>query len=721
MGTDTSTHSSVQQSVVEQPAPDRPPIDIIIPFYKSADLASTVLDSLRSVGAELAHLRGSVIAINDSPKDADLHACLAAAIRELSESVPCELVTNDTNLGFVASVNVGLRRAIERKHDVILLNSDTVVTRGALSEMQRVAYLDPMTGFVSPRSNNASLCSLPLQKEYRKLGFEASQQMFLELSRYLPDFHFVPTAVGFCLLIKREILEEFGVLDEAYGKGYNEENDLVMRANRCGYRAALANHAWVYHVGSASFSQTARQALPDKNGATLNRRYPEFKTSVDVYEGGPHFEAQGLLAGLLPDRQGRLSVLFDFTSVGPYHNGTFTAAKEILARAVKLWPQFNLYVMGSEQAWRYHKLDRLERVQRIDETARAKFAVALRFGQPFQAEQLFRMSSAAPVNVYAMLDPIAFDCLYLNSRDLETLWRAVFEHADGVIYISDFAGEQFRRRFRLRPGLKELVAYLSLDYRDYRGALAPRNAPGGHILVIGNHFEHKRVSPTVEALSRAFPDQKIAVIGVRDYSRGNVTSYQSGHISEVQMEALWSGASFVIFPSTYEGFGLPIVESMAYQKPILARDLPPARAIRDKMGAERNVILYSSTQDLILRLKQGFPVWQPADHAPSENWEDITERIGEFLNSAVQSFDFENVLVPRLIHMRLLGYRNAMHSASGMHVPPPPRADQLLAHIDEIHRSWSWRLTSPLRLAGGALLRLMPGKKPEKVHRPPMY
>lgn len=718
MGTDTSTRPLVEPYPVDDPAPERPPIDIVLPLYKSADLASALLESLRSVGAELAQLRCSVIAINDSPQDPDLLACLPGAIHELSAFVPCELVANERNLGFVASVNLALRRAVERRHNVILVNSDTVVTRGALTEMQRVAYLDPMTGFVSPRSNNASLCSLPLQEEYRKLGFAASHQKFLELSRFLPDSHFVPTAVGFCLFIKREILEEFGVLDEAYGKGYSEENDLIMRANRCGYRAALANHAWVYHVGGASFSQTAaRHVQQDRNDAILNRRYPEFTASVDAYEGSPHFEAEGLLAGLLPDPQGRLDLLFDFTSVEPYHNGTFTAAKQILARAVNLWPQFNLYVMGSEKAWRYHKLDQIEGVKRVGADSGAKFAVALRFGQPFQAGQLFRLSSAAAVNIYAMLDPIAFDCLYLSDPDLETLWRAVFEHADGVIYISDFVGEQFRRRFRLRPGLRELVAYLSLDCRDYREAPTSTNSPGGHVLVIGNHFEHKRVPATVDALREAFPDQNIAVIGAQDYHSRNVTSHRSGHLSEDQMKELWSGASFVVFPSTYEGFGFPIVESMAYRKPILARDLPPVRSIREKMGAGENVILYSSTRDLIERLKRGFPVWQVAGAPPGDpsgSWETTTERIGRFLNAAVQSFDFENVLVPRLIHMRLLGYFfDRMSAGAGTYRSRAARAAELQAHIDAIHRSWSWRLTSPLRHAGGAFLRMMAKRSPK--------
>src|SRR5208337_3902536 len=143
---------------------------------------------------------------------------------------------------------------------------------------------------------------------------------------------------------------EFGLFDESYSPGYNEENDLMMRANRCGYRAALANRAWVYHAGEVSFSssQSPKQLQEEKNAALLNERYPEYKPSVQRYCNGAHFQAELLLAGLLPDREGRLDLVFDLSNIGPHHNGTFVASKRLLERASKLWPQFNLYVMISE-------------------------------------------------------------------------------------------------------------------------------------------------------------------------------------------------------------------------------------------------------------------------------------------------------------------------------------------------------------------------------------
>ncbi|HTC37037.1 MAG TPA: glycosyltransferase [Bryobacteraceae bacterium] len=703
-------------------ASDSRPVELIIPFYRNANLVSPLFASLQKppVRDELSRLHCSLILINDSPGDEQLKGCLAHAVAGIGALVPCEILENDQNIGFVRSVNRALQLAVERKHDAIVLNSDALVYPGAIAEMCEVAQLDPMIGFVSPRSNNASICSLPHQEQYKKIGPAESHRVFSQLSKYLPRFHFVPVGVGFCLFIRWEVLTEFGLFDEAYSPGYDEENDLMMRANRCGYRAALANRAWVYHAGGVSFSssQFPTELQEEKNAAVLNTRYPEYKPSIERYCNSAYFQAELLLGGLLPDQEGRLDLVFDLSSLGQHHNGTFLASKKIVEKAAKLWPQFNLYVMTSEEAWEFHKLDQIERIRLVPINVARQFAVAFRFSQPFSLEQMSRLSRLAPVNVYGMFDPIAFDCLYLNNKnldDLETLWATVFAHADGVIYISDFVAELFRRRFRMRPGLPELVAYPSLDFSDYRnGSQQLADAPAQHILVIGNRFEHKRVRATTQALSAAFPQDKIVALGFRHEGGPNVVSFDSGNLEERELHDLLAAARFVVFPSTYEGFGFPVVESLAWRKPVLARSIPVFQEIREKICEEENLILYSSTGELIERLKQGFPAWR--DNGDSrgdrqcQGWDAIASRIGSYISEIVRATDFERILVPRIHQMQVLGQlaedtgnpairlRGAQELASALH----DRETQ----IREIHGSWSWRLTWPIRKIGSAFLRM---------------
>lgn len=673
------------------------PLDVVVPFYRNAALAKSLCNSLQAVRDEVA----TVFAVNDSPEDSELAVVLAAS--------GFEVISNARNLGFVQSANAGLRLVRERGNHALLLNSDTLVSPGVFTEMRRVAALDPMIGFVNPRSNNACLGSLPQQPEFAGCPPAQARANFESLSQYLPEFQYVPTAVGFCLLIKWEVLDEFGLLDEVYGAGYNEENDLVMRANRCGYRAALANRAFVYHTGGGSFHH-ARRSLEDHNAELLAQRYPEYVLGVMRYDESARCRGERLLSALLPARDGRHDLVFDCSSFGPYHAGTFEAGIQIIQRAARQWRnRFRLYGLAPQDARRYHRLDRIGHVEWLEPGTERAFAVGLRFAQPFRVEHMARLSRIATVNAYAMLDPIALDCMYLDEYGLQNLWADVFAYADGVIYISDFVRDQFHLRFRRRPGLRELVSYLSLDLRDYASA-AP-TAPGSAVVVMGNVFAHKRLDPTARALHDAFPSARICALGLEECPVPGIECIPGGHLSPERIAALFESARFVVYPSLYEGFGLPILEALARRRPVMARDLPATRAIRDRLDAQDNLHLYASTRDLIERLRNGFPAWiengRLRRQDPENNWDAIVTRLGAFLDELLANVAFEDVLLPRLDRFEIERPEPAGSTAHALtELAALSRAIRDRDNrIADIHNSLSWKWTAPLRAAYDLFLR----------------
>jgi len=201
------------------------------------------------------------------------------------------------------------------------------------------------------------------------------------------------------------------------------------------------------------------------------------------------------------------------------------------------------------------------------------------------------------------------------------------------------------------------------------------------------------------------------VLGHRHKGSQNVVCFDSGPLEQTQIRKLLAGAKFVVFPSMYEGFGFPVVESLASRKPVLARSIPLFRTMREKIGEGENLILYSSTNELIERLKQGFPRWQENGGSkrgnPAGSWDTTSMQMGTFISEVVRSFDFENALLPRIHHMQVLGQHaeRTVGTAIGLR-GYEELASELQDEIRKIYGSWSWRLTSPLRRLGSAYLQL---------------
>ena len=154
-----------------------------------------------------------------------------------------------------------------RARTSILLNSDTIVTAGWLDAIMHCAATDPRIGTITPFSNNAEICSFPRFCEDNPWpeGADPEPMRAALAAVAVPTYPDLPTGVGFCMYIRRALLDDVGVFDLAFGAGYGEENDLCVRAARAGWRNVLADNAFVVHTGGRSFAGQKERA---RAGAT---------------------------------------------------------------------------------------------------------------------------------------------------------------------------------------------------------------------------------------------------------------------------------------------------------------------------------------------------------------------------------------------------------------------------------------------------------------------
>jgi len=322
--------------------------DIVVPIYNAPD------DVRRCVDSVLAHTRGDyrLVLIDDASPDPAIAAyCAELAGRALPHVT---VLANARNLGFTGTANRGM--ALSRA-DVILLNSDTVVTAGWLDALIRCAGSDPRIGTVTPFSNNAEICSFPrfCENNVWPEGADPEPVRAALAKAAVPTYPDLPTGVGFCFYVKRALIDAIGTFDPAFGAGYGEENDFCLRAAALGWRNVLCDDAFVLHTGGRSFT-TQKDALVPQNTATLLARHPGYIRLVRDYIAAdpPRALREAALAQLAVatgPSGGVLHVIHD------HGGGTETHVRALIAASRGGWRNYLAVAVGDHWQVEEHRAD----------------------------------------------------------------------------------------------------------------------------------------------------------------------------------------------------------------------------------------------------------------------------------------------------------------------------------------------------------------------------
>jgi hypothetical protein len=246
------------------------------------DLASLVILT-HNDGAQLRRCLASVGRHTGGPHEVIVvdNATADGSTRFLDRERGLRLIRNRENRFFAGGCNQGLARA--RGEYAVLLNADTVVTPGWLESLVRRVKRDPTAGLAGPYTNRAAGPQRVEKPGYRSLkGLDAfARRWAREHEGGRLD---VPRLDGFCLLVKREVLDSVGLLDERFGPGGYEDYDYCLRARQAGWRLILVEEAYVHHEGGRGYGGMDYDALRKKNRELLVdkwcRRSMEFLDEV---------------------------------------------------------------------------------------------------------------------------------------------------------------------------------------------------------------------------------------------------------------------------------------------------------------------------------------------------------------------------------------------------------------------------------------------------------
>lgn len=239
-----------------------PDISFCVLSYNSK---SVLRDCLRSLYANPPHIPFEVIVVDNGSQDG------SQDMLQL-EFPEARLIENRENLGYTAPMNQALRAATGERF-LVQLNPDTLVLPGAFDCLIEFMDSTPRAGICTPKILNRDGS---LQKQCRRsearpgdainyflgLGklFPQSKRFNGYLMGYYPEdqVHEVQAVSGSCMLIRREVIEQIGYLDEAYF-AYQEDSDFCLRARKAGWQVYYLPKAQIIHFGGHGGSMVEQE------------------------------------------------------------------------------------------------------------------------------------------------------------------------------------------------------------------------------------------------------------------------------------------------------------------------------------------------------------------------------------------------------------------------------------------------------------------------------
>lgn len=240
---------------------------IIIITYNKLAYNKLCIDSIRQYTEPNSY---EIIVIDNHSAD--------GTVEWLQSQLDLRLILNNENIGFPAACNQGIAEA--RGDSILLLNNDTIVTPRWLTNLKKCLLSSPDIGAVGAVTNSCS--------NFQSIAYEYSS--IEEMIRFAGQInHSNPELwedrgrlVGYCLLIKAEVVRKIGLLDEIFSPGNYEDDDYSLRIKKAGYRLVLCRDAFIHHFGSVSFGEQAAHFT-----ALLENNRQKF---IEKWGGSPYSE-----------------------------------------------------------------------------------------------------------------------------------------------------------------------------------------------------------------------------------------------------------------------------------------------------------------------------------------------------------------------------------------------------------------------------------------------
>ncbi|WP_038361159.1 glycosyltransferase [Bosea sp. 117] len=605
-----------------------PPFDVVV------DLSASGMDAprLAAHARELAGISGLPFADG---------RVLIVPPAPLAENPPAEpLPAGFAWTGTARALRRALAGAAAHRRGLVVVSGDWLPGIEAMAQIAALGDADPMIGTVQPRFADPEtdrVAALP------GISDKAPPDLPRAALARLPALAVTAELPAALVFVTPQAVRAAASMEEATEAGFAEALEAFLVAlRRLGFRNLVSNRTVMPCPGGAAVAYPAPSSRASKHQADAlqGRQWlaeqPERTLERTLAEGF--------------DRFGRPRLLLDCRGLTARHNGTAQAILGFLGGMEALrTPGFAITALVSGAAARFHDLRRRfpGLAFEIDRPKGRYFATAV-LDQPWSVRSVFETHRISAVIAFNILDTIAWDIVYAAPERLDEAWRVAANLSDGLLFNSHFTRERFAFRFNPDPAIPLAVTHHSLARAEL--VAAPPASPYAEpfLFVVGNDYDHKDVTPTLARLADAFPYTRIVALGGASAGNPRVTILRSGHIAESDIQALLANAAAVVFPSFYEGFGLPVAQGAAYGRTVVVRRSPLWEELAAHSRLPGAIVPFDDEASLVEgvgRALHGLPpcalpsggALEPDQSGPT--WANCAQRILDLMERAAANFD----------------------------------------------------------------------------------
>jgi len=445
------------------------------------------------------------------------------------------------------------------EHDILFIESGMWVEHDSIITLKETLDAAEKNGIASPR--------------YRHSQYEHT------LSE-LPPYNRIYNIDTSCLLIKRAVFDYFWLLCDFEGLAsifYILQNFCLFVCD-FGYSTIRSNRAVV--------QQEKRSPLPDREQQEiLDSRYPHYEKLCNQYQR-TEIHALEHFSEVLSDADRKKKILIDLIQLQACYNGTNEYSLSLLWSFIKNYNEmYDIHVFVPEKADEFHGLtSRGLKTIHTENNDQIFDIVIVTFHHITKKHQVYLNQNALKI-VFCVLDIIMLRCNYIKTiiPDMDDIFRMSFKLTDGLICISDSTKKDLLSYYADVPDLlcKQIKTIRPAPKTD-KATPTPTELPfDQYILIMGSPYKHKMLSETVETVCNSEHNFIVVGLGKGEFLYPNVYGYSSGNLDAQHMAYLFNKCEMLIFPSCYEGFGLPVFEALTENKPTLLMDNEMNRELRD--------------------------------------------------------------------------------------------------------------------------------------------